>query len=790
MNGPSTGSPIKRLEDSTLLTGCGLYVDDIELPGMLESAFVRSPHPHALIRSIDAGLALALPGVHAVFTYADIFPVLTGNYIPPDDPTVKFAESTKAIVIAEEEVCFVGEVVAIVVADSRYIAEDAAALVDVDYEALPAVSNCRDAVTSNAPLVHRQATDNVVATLRTAYGDCTAEFENAAHILKLELKQHRGSAHPIEGRGIVVHYDSSTQGLMVWSSTQGTHRVRNALIELLGLNENTVRVVVPDVGGGFGSKHIVYPEDVIVSASALILKKTIKWIEDRREHFLAAIQERDQYWDLEAATDENGRLRAVRGTMVHDQGAYSLLGVNVAINSSLAVPGPYVLPAYHLDVTVATTNMVGTIPVRGAGYPEGTFAMERLMDMIARKLKLDRAEVRRRNLITAEQIPYTLPLKTRDGALTSYESGNYPLCQERALDAANYRAFKARQSAALKENRYLGIGIANSVKITGRGPFETGIVRIGRSGQISVYTGAVPMGQGIRTSYAQICADQFGVEPSDIAVVAGDTGMVPMGFGGFGSRQTINAGSSIYLAALEVREKALKVAAHLLEVTEGDLELKEGEIRVKGVPKVSVSLSDVAKSLSGVAGFQRPKDVPPGLEATVNFESTGVTYGNSTHVVEVEVDIGSGGVKIDRYTVVNDSGRLINPLIVEGQITGGVAHGIGNALFEWMGYDEAAQPVTTTLADYLLPTAPVVPDIHISHQETPSTTNPLGVKGVGESGVTPAAPAIISAIEDALEPFGVKIGEIPISPPRLIELIQDTSSPSLEPDLSKNGHHS
>ena len=770
------GTPVRRLEDAALLTGTARFVDDIELPGMLECAFVRSPHPHATIRSIDPTPALKLPGVHVVFSYADLAPLLTNNLIPPDNPGLEFAETTKAIVLAEDEVCYVGEIVAIVLADSRYIAEDALSLVDVDYEILPAVSDCRDALAPDAPRAHRQAPDNIVTTIRTEFGDCRAAFGTAAHVLNFSLKQHRGSGHPIEGRGIVVQFEAATEGLTVWSSTQGAHRVRNTLVELFGLDEDRVRAATPDVGGGFGSKHIVYPEEVIVAGAALLQKCPLKWIEDRREHFLAAIQERDQYWEVEVAADKDGRLLGVRGSMIHDQGAYTLLGFNVGHNASFAVPGPYVLPNYQLDVTIAVTNKVGTIPVRGAGYPEGTFAMERAMDLVADKLGLDRAEVRRRNLITAEMIPYELPLRARDGSTTQYESGDYPLCLQKALDRAGYAQFGERQAAALSEGRYIGMGLANCVKITGRGPFETGIVRIGPSGQITVHTGAMAMGQGIKTAYAQICADQLGVDPSDVRVIAGDTSTVPMGIGGFGSRQTVTAGSSIHLASIEVREKALKTAAHMLEASEQDLELKDGKINVTGVPGLSVSLRDVAKALSGAAGYAPPKDVSPGLEATANFLPTGLTYGNSVHVVEVEVDIGTGGVEITRYVVVNDSGRLINPQIVEGQIIGGVAHGIGNALFEWMGYDASGQPVTTTFAEYLLPTAPVVPNIEIIHHETPSTVNPLGVKGVGEAGVIPAAPAIMSAIENALIPFNVRIAETPISPPRIIELIEEGKS--------------
>ncbi len=776
MTGEFTGAPVRRLEDAALLTGTARFADDIQLPGMLEAAFVRSPHPHALIRSIDPAAARELPGVHAVLGHADLAPLMTGNLIPPDNPALTFAESTRAIVLAEEEVCYVGEIVAVVLADSRYVAEDAAALVDVAYEVLPSVSDCRDALAPDAPRVHRDAPDNVVATFRTDYGDCGPAFAKAAHVLGLSLKQHRGSGHPIEGRGLVARFDPATEGLTVWSSTQGSHRVRNTLVDLYGLDETRVRVAVPDVGGGFGSKHIVYPEEVVVAGAALLQRRSVKWIEDRREHFLAAIQERDQYWDIEVAADADGRLLGLRGSMIHDQGAYTLLGFNVPHNASLAVPGPYLLPNYRLDVTIAATNRVGTIPVRGAGYPEGTFAMERAMDAIADEVGIDRAEVRRRNLIPADRIPFELPLKARDGSVTHYESGDFPACLEKALDASGYGHFAERQAAARDRGRYIGIGVANCTKITGRGPFETGIVRIGPSGRITVHTGAMPMGQGIETAYAQICADQFGVEPREVTVIAGDTVIVPMGIGGFGSRQTVTAGSSIHLAAVEVREKALKTAAHMLEVSERDLEARNGEISVSGVPGLAVPLADVAKALSGTAESARPRDMPPGLEATVNFLPTGLTYGNSVHIVEVEVDVGTGGVRIVRYLVVNDSGRLINPMIVEGQIVGGVAHGIGNALFEWMGYDESGQPVTTTFAEYLLPTAPVVPNVEIVHHETPSTVNPLGVKGVGEAGVIPAAAAVMSAIESALAPFGVRIREAPLGPPRLVELIEDAKT--------------
>jgi carbon-monoxide dehydrogenase large subunit len=540
---------------------------------------------------------------------------------------------------------------------------------------------------------------------------------------------------------------------------------------LLRLDENQLRVVAPDVGGGFGAKFVMYPEEVTLAAACLLLRRPIKWIEDRREHFLAAIQERDQYWDLEAAFDNDGRLLGVRGAMIHEQGAYTPQGINLPYNASTALPGPYLLPAYELDVRVAETNKVATMPVRGAGYPEGAFAMERLLDRIADELGLERSEVRRRNLVPAEKMPYVSPLKTRAGSPVALDSGDFPACQRMALDAVDFAGFSARQRQARQEGRYLGLGVGNGVKGTGRGPFESGIVRIGRSGRISVYTGAMPMGQGIKTALAQICAEQFGVAPAEVTVAAGDTAVIPYGQGGFASRQTVTAGSAVHLAAAAVREKALKVAAHLLEVSVSDLVLREGRIEIAGAPGSGLSLREVAEAVSGVPGYAMPGKFDPGLESMQSFLPSALTYGGGCHAVELEVDIETCGIRILRYIIVNDSGRIINPPIVEGQLTGGAAHGIGNALFEWMGYDDEAQPVTTTFADYVMPGATEVPRIEVKLAEFPSPLNPLGVKGVGESGCVPAAGAIIAAIEDALTPFGVRIGEYPVTPARLFALL-------------------
>jgi aerobic carbon-monoxide dehydrogenase large subunit len=435
------------------------------------------------------------------------------------------------------------------------------------------------------------------------------------------------------------------------------------------------------------------------------------------------------------------------------------------------------VPAYELEVRVAETNKVATMPVRGAGYPEAAFAMERLLDRIADELHLEREEVRRRNLVPPEKMPYVTPLKSRSGAAIALDSGDFPAYQRMALQAIDHAGFAERQRRARTHGRHLGLGIGNGVKGTGRGPFESAIVRVGRSGRVSLYTGAMPMGQGLKTALAQICAEQLGVAPSLVSVTAGDTAVIPYGQGGFASRQTVTAGSSAHLAAAAVREKAMEVAAHMLEVSVSDLVVRDGRIEIAGAPGSGLALREVAEAVAGVPGYAMPGKFDPGLESMQSFQPNALTYGGACHAVEVEVDIETCGVRILRYVVVNDSGRIINPMIAEGQIMGGVAHGIGNALFERMAYDRDAQPVTTSFADYLLTSATEVPNVEVTFAQYPSPLNPLGVKGVGESGCVPAAAAIISAVEDALSPFGVRIAEYPLTPPRLFELMQNASSP-------------
>jgi carbon-monoxide dehydrogenase large subunit len=766
------GQPIARVEDDALVKGAGKYVDDIHLPGTLEAAFVRSSFAHARIKSIDVSAARAAPGVHAVLTYEDIRPLLTQDRLPLELRLDPLPPNITPFPLAKDEVVFVGEAIAVVIADSRYLAEDAVTLAEVDYEPLEAVADCLKATEPGSPRADTRQASNIVKEFRQAYGNVDAAFASAPHRATLKFKTHRGCAHPIEGRAVLANYDTIEDRLTVWDSTQEAHDVRGFLVTLLGLNENQVRVIAPDVGGGFGSKHLMYPEEVVISAVSRKLRRPVKWIEDRREHFLSAIQERDQYWELEVAFHHDARLIGMRGRMIHDQGAYTPRGTNLPTNASTALPGPYLLPNLDLRVIVAETNKVATIPVRGAGYPSANFAMERSLDHIARTLKLDRYEVRRRNLILPEQMPYKTGLAARSGSPIVYDSGDYPKMMATTLEAIDYAGFAERQQRAREQGRFLGIGMAMGLKGTGRGPFESATGRIDRSGKVSIVTGAVAIGQGLKTELAQICAEQLGVQPSDIAVVAGDTGAIPLGLGAFASRQTVMAGSAVHVAAVEVREKTLKAAAEMLEIGMDDLELRDGRVEVKGVPNLGLSFGEIGLAMAGVPGYKLPGDLPPGLEHSYNFLGTSLTYAGASLAVELEVDAETGHVELHKIVVVNDSGVVINPNIVRGQVIGSVVHTLGNTLFEWMGYDDQAQPVTTTFAEYLMPTAPEIPRIEVILLEYPGKNNPLGVKGAGETACIPVPGAIISAVEDALGPIGVRIAEFPLSPARLFELIE------------------
>jgi aerobic carbon-monoxide dehydrogenase large subunit len=764
------GAEVKRAEDPRLLSGEGRYLDDINLPGQLHAAFVRSPLAHARIRAISFERAQALPGVVAVFTAAD-FGDLGSKTMPHMVPVAVVKQPRNYQPLADREVCHVGVAVALVIADSRHIAEDAAALVDVDYEELPAIVDWRKALDRDAPRAHSEAPDNLVAALHGGFGDVDKVFAKAAHVFAESFETHRGGCHSMEGRGVIAALDPYGGTLTVWSSTQAPHMIRRLIADHLGYAERNVRVVAPDVGGGFGPKCSLYSEEIVIPLAAIKLGRPVKWVEDRNEHFLSTTQQRDQRWEVEVAADAEGRMLGVRGRCIHDNGAYVPYGLVAAVTSLAAFPGPYALQAVDIKIDVVFTNLVPNTPVRGAGRPTTCFVLERLADRIARELTIDPADVRRRSFVRKEQMPYETGMKARDGSLVSYDSGDYAGCLNAVLTRAG-DDFRARQEKARREGRYIGRGIASYVEDTGLAPFEGATIRVEPTGKVVIATGAASQGQGHATTLAQICADILGVKFEDITLEAADTGLFPLGIGAIASRTAVTAGSSVHQASVAVRQKAIKVAGEILEAAEEDLVLEDGAVRVAGASGLNVPLGHIAFRLNGMSGLPMVRGVEPGLSATAYHEARKTTFANGTHLAEVEVDVDTGRVTIQRYIVGHDCGRLINPMIVDGQVRGGVVHGIGNALFERMIHDESGQPLTTNYADYFLPTAPEMPNIEIVHLESPSPINPIGVKGAGEGGTIPAAACIISAIEDALRPFGISITEHPISPARLRSILR------------------
>jgi len=771
---PGMGLSPGRLEDEPLLRGQARFLDDVALPDALHACFVRSPHAHARLKSVDAERARGMPGVVAIYTQKDLFGHVTSWRMPLGFPLAALPENTTPFVLAGDEVAFVGEAYAVVVARTRHQAEDAAAAVQAEFELLDAVSDCRQAAQEGAVPVRTELASNVLQDYTLAYGDCDAVFSGADIVLEDEFWTHRGCGHPMEGRGVAAAPDAATGLLTVWSSTQMAHELHYTIAHMLDQPEDQLRVITPDVGGGFGAKFMIYPEEVVIPAVARALGRPVKWVEDRRENFLTTIQERDQYWQVSLAADSEGRILGLRGGFIHDHGAYTPQGTNVPYNSASSISGPYVVPAFSLRARVVHTNKVPVATIRGAGYPQAAFVMERMMDRLASTLGIDRLECRRRNFIPPEKIPYTKPLKSRAGVPLVIDSGDFPALQARAAEAIDYTGFAQRRAASAEAGLLRGIAIANSVKPTGRGPYETARVRVHPSGRIVVHTGALAMGQGIKTTLAQLCAARLGVDPRAVEVSAGDTAHAGYGMGGFASRQAIMAGSAVSQAAAQLRSKALKTAAAVLKVDEESLDISNGEVHTPDYAH-RISLARLAMLLKGVPGYAMPVPGDPGLDETVYFHCDAQTYAGSAHACEVEVDPATGAVQILRYVAVQDSGNIIHPQIAHGQVHGGVVHGIGNALFEWMGYDANAQPLTTTFAEYLLPTAPEVPDIEVIFQPSPTQQNPLGVKGIGECATIAVAPAVIGAVEHALAGYGVRLTEFPLTPVRLVELLDQAS---------------
>jgi carbon-monoxide dehydrogenase large subunit len=760
------GESVVRIEDRPLLLGQARFVDDIAFAGMLHLAFVRSPHAHARIASVDASAALAVPGVHAVWTLEDLKPHLTDTLIKTALPSPSFKESRHRPVMADGETLYVGEPVAVVVAEDRYIAEDAAALVMIDYDILPAVGDCLTALDEGAPVYHSGAKSNLAAEFKMDFGDAAAAFASAHKVLEGTFSMHRGVAHSMEGRGGVATWDEIEDRLTLWSSTQTPHAGKKLLCALLGRDDDKVRVATPEIGGGFGPKLVFYGEEVVLSLAALLTRRPAKWIEDRREHFVSTTQERDEIWQMKVAVDADARIIGVKGRLLHDNGAYMVRGVNVPYGAGSTLTLAYTVPALDLDILAIATNKTPVTPIRGAGKPQGVFVMERMIDLVAREMGLDRAEVRRRNLVPREAIPYVTPMKTRGGMQVVLDAGDYPACLRAALERSGWQDFAERQNAARAQGRYIGIGMANYVEGTGRGPYEPVSVRIGENGRIHVACGASAIGQGTKTMLAQIVAEQLGRDMNNITVVTGDTQATELGLGTFNSRHAAISGPSAHAAALAVRKKALTAAAAMLNVGEQALEIEGGYVKLRGEDGGRrLSLGEISTAVAGLPGYFLPGGVSPGLSATETVIINDMTYSNGTATVEVAVDIETGQVTIERVVMVHDCGTPINPRLVAGQIMGGLAHGLGNALYERMTFDEAANPVSTTLAEYLLVGCSEMP-VKVDLVDLPTKTplNELGVKGVGETGVLPMAAAVASAIEDALSPFGARIENMPVSP--------------------------
>jgi carbon-monoxide dehydrogenase large subunit len=761
------GKPIRRREDPRLLTGQGTYVGDLALPGMVHAAILRSPHAHARILRIDPAAAAAAPGVLFVATAADLgacarpLPLL--NPAPGLRPRMPVA-------LAADTVRYVGEPVAVVVAESRYAGEDALDLLRVDYEELPAVADAAEALEPGAPLVHDDLDSNLAARTVQTIGDLEPAFRAADVVVRERLAIARGGGAMLESRGLVAAWDERSRRLEVWASTQAPHLIRRVLTQMLELPDRQVRVVVPEVGGGFGAKLVCYPEDVLIPWLARRLRRPIQWIEDRREDLLSTVQEREQYHEVEVAGRRDGTLLGLRNRFVCDAGAYVPWG-NVVPTLTATTLGPYKLPAYRVESLAVYTHRVPVSVIRGAGRPQAAFLFERAMDRVAEAVGLDPAEVRRRNFIRPHEFPYRLGLIYRDGSEMTIDNGDYPAALERGLALADYAGFRERQRAARERGRHPGIGIACNVEGTGLGPFESAILRVDGLGKVHLITGACPQGQGHETTLAQVVADELGISPEDVAVTTGDTDAIAFGIGTFASRTGAVASGAAVGACRLVREKAMAAAAHLLEAAREDLVYAEGRVHVRGAPARAVTLAEAAAFLAGIPGRALPEDVEAGLQASHHFRPPGLTYSNGTAVAVVEVDLETGAVRIEGLFVVHDCGRLINPLVVDGQIQGGVAHGVSNTFFEEVPYGPAGQPLAASFMDYLIPTAAEVPPLAIAHLETPSPLNPAGVKGAGEGGAIFTPAALAAAIEDALAPLGVRITSLPLSPERLQRLI-------------------
>jgi len=776
------GKRVQRNEDPRLLTGQALFVDDVDLPGMLHAAFLRSDYAHARLKSVDMSAARQRPGVVAVYTAEDMGkdwkpgPPLVSP--PPTVEDVLFHSRTQ-VPLVKDKVRFAGEPIAVVIADSRYIAEDALEDIIVDLEPLEAVWDLEKALQPGSVLVHDDLESNLAAHLVQVKGDYARIRAEADLIIKRRFVIDRGAAAAMENRGIVADWDAKSQRLTVWDTTQAPIPIRNGLALRLGLSEHQVRVIAPFVGGGFGPKIMMfYPEEMLIPWIALKLGRPIKWIEDRRENFYATTQERQQIHEAEMALTRDGRILGIRDDFLHDTGAYDPYGLTIPINTQCHAMGAYDIANFYSEFKVVFTNKIIATPVRGAGRPQGIYIVERLLDLAAKELGLDPLDIRRRNFIPPDKFPYEHVIIDQAFAPLIFDSGNYQSALEKAATLIGYDQFVQEEQPRLRlEGRHVGIGIVSFVETTGVGPYEGARITVEADGKVSVATGVGTQGQGHFTSFAQIVAEQLGVDLEDVHLVTGDTAEFHWGTGTFASRGAVVAGNAIHASALAVREKILKLASKTLGAPEEELELEGGLVRVADIPYLSISLGELASLANPLRGAVEP-GTEPGLEATAYF---GPKYGGTafgTHAMILEVDAETMMVEIKRYVVVEDCGTVINPLILEGQIHGGVAMGIGNAYYEKLVYDENAQLLNASLMDYIIPTATEVPRMVVGHQETPSPLNPLGTKGAGEAGTIPVPALFAQALENALPEYNLEILETPLSPNRLFELLHEKEKSS------------
>ena len=772
------GSGIRRREDPRLITGSAAYTDDLTLPRMAHAAMLRSPHAHARITSIDTSRAAAAPGVLAAYTHAD-----TEGALQPAPCAWLLPESDLKIAayhcLAKDVVRYVGDIVAVVVAESRYAAEDALEQVDVGYEPLPAVTDPEAAAAEGAPRLHDEIAGNQAFHWKVAGGDVDAAFAEAEVVVSDRIVQQRLIPNAMEPRAALASYIRATGELTVWNTTQNPHIVRFLTSLVLGISEDKIRVIAPEVGGGFGSKIAAYPADFVTMFCSRKLGRPVKWTETRTENYQATTHGRDHVQQVELAARKDGTVLGLRCTVHAGMGAYlstAAPGIPTILHG-LMLSGVYTLPAVREDVYGVYTNGTPVEAYRGAGRPEATFMLERMMDVLAAKLDMDPADVRRKNLIP----------KFEDGhdVVTSltYDSGDYPAALDKVLSHADYAGLRARQKAGPADGAYLGLGLAAYVEICGLGPsqvagaigfqgglWESAIVRFHPSGKVHVFIGASPHGQGEETTFAQIVGSELGVDPQDVKVFHGDTDTTPMGWGTYGSRTTAVGGAALALTARKIREKAKVIAAHLLEAAVEDMDYEDGRFFVKGAPDQHKTIGDVA--LMANVAWNLPKGVEAGLEASTFYDPPNFTFPFGAHLAVVEVDAETGAVALKRYVALDDCGPQINPVIVEGQVHGGVVQGIGQALWEEAVYDEGGQLVTGSMLDYALPRADRLPDIEVLSTVTPSPHHPLGVKGIGEAGTIASTAAVYNAVLDALRPLGVTSIRMPLTPERVWQAIR------------------